>query len=252
MRDSSQVAYAQARVQARFSQRPGETFWRELEAGRDLPHVVEIVRGSRLGAVTDSLAPTLDGHALEARLRARWSSACAEIAAWYPEAWRPAMNWLAWLPWLAPLGWLAHRADAPPWMNDEPVLGKLAQAEAADRAGLLAGGPLAPLREGWDEPGEIGEAWYRHWRRTWPAADAATRRSLDRLAAAVAGLSSGSAAPTLDALVDLTEKSVTRIFRRRAGTPVAGLAMIVLLALDYLRLRAALAVARSFGQTGAA
>jgi hypothetical protein len=45
---------------------------------------------------------------------------------------------------------------------------------------------------------------------------------------------------------------VTRVFRRTAGTPVAGLALLTLLLLDHLRLRAALAVARSFGQAVAA
>lgn len=252
MRDSSRIAYAQARIQARFGQRPGEAFWRELEAGRDLPHLVEIVRGSGLGAVTESLAPSLDGHALEHRLRLRWRDACLEIAGWYPEAWRPAMTWLAWLPWLGPLTWLSHRPEALPWMKDDPLLGELAQAEPGERPTLLAAGPMAPLQGGWNESGNLGEAWYRQWRRSWPTTDESTRRGLDRLATAVVGLGAGRSGPPLDALVDATEKAATRVFRRHAGTVVAGLAMLVLLALDHLRLRAALAVARSFGQVRAA
>ena len=252
MRDSSRIAYAQARVQARFGQRPGEAFWRELEAGRDLPHLVEIVRGSRLGAATESLAPSLDGHALERRLRLRWRDACWEIASWYPETWRPAMAWLAWLPWLAPLAWLAHRPAALPWMKDDPLLGGLAGAEPGERPSLLGAGPWSPLQGEWNENGDLGEAWYRQWRRSWPTTDDSTRRGLERLANAVVGLGAGRSGPSLDVLVDVTEQAVTRVFRRHAGTPVAGLAMVVLLALDHLRLRAALAVARSFGQARAA
>ena len=51
---------------------------------------------------------------------------------------------------------------------------------------------------------------------------------------------------------EVTEAIVRRLFRRHAGTPVAGLCLLVLLWLDHLRLRAALAVARSFGMARAA
>jgi hypothetical protein len=251
MRDSSQVAYAQARVQARFGGRPAEAFWRELEAGRDLPHLIETARASSVGDAVESLAPSITGHALEARLRARWRSVCTEVARWYPQSWQPAMLWLAWLPWLPPLAWLQRTGAAPAWLVEDPLLGELAAAEAEARARLLAQGPLAPLAAAWREERDLAEAWRLHWRATWPAVGARERRGLERLDAALAGFLPGSASPSeppFHALVDATQPAVTRVFRRTAGTPVAGLAMLVLLSLDHLRLRAALAVARSFGQ----
>ena len=113
MRDSSQVAYAQARIQARFGDRPTDTFWRELEAGRDLPHLIEVARASSVGDAVQSLAPSLSAHALEARLRGRWRGMCTELAHWYPPTWQPAMRWLGWLPWIPPLAWLQRTGVAP-------------------------------------------------------------------------------------------------------------------------------------------
>jgi hypothetical protein len=252
VRDAARNAYAQARVQARFSLRPREAFWRELEAGRDLPHLVDFVRGSGLGDAAGTLSAALDGHALEARLRGHWAATCAEIARWYPEAWRPAMDWLAWLPWLAPLAWLAHHDDAATWMPEDPALRTLATAQPAERAELLAETPFGPLRQAWQDDGDLAAGWHAHWRSTWPATGAVARRGLERLDAAVTALLPGGDGPALDPLVDLTGQAVTRVFRRHAGTPVAGLALLVLLALDHLRLRAALALARAFGQARAA
>jgi len=251
MRDSSQVAYAQARAQARFGDRPTETFWRELEAGRDLPHLIEVVRPSSVGDAVESLAPSLAAHALEARLRGRWRSVCTEVASWYPPAWRPAMLWLGWLPWLPPLAWLQRTGVAPGWLADDPMLGDLVAAEAPARAELLAEGPLAPLAEAWRDGHDLAEAWRAHWRSTWPQGPARERGGLERLDAMLEGFTPGSAIPggaAFDAVVDTAQAAATRVFRRLAGTPVAGVALLVLFLLDHLRLRAALAVARSFGQ----
>ena len=255
MRDSSQVAYAQARIQARFGDRPTEAFWRELEAGRDLPHLIEIARTSSVGDAVEALAPSLTGHALEARLRGRWRGACTELARWYPEAWQPAMRWLAWLPWLAPLAWLQRTGQALPWLADDALLSELAAAEPEARARLLEQGPLAPLAQAWQEGHDLAEAWRLHWRRTWPGVGARESRGLERLDAVLAGILPGSTSPSgplFHARADAAQTAVTRVFRRTAGTPVAGLALLVLLDLDHLRLRAALAVARSFGQAGSA
>lgn len=252
MRDASRIAYAQARVQARFGSRPDESLWRELEAGRELPHLIEMVRASGLRAAVESLGASMDGHALESRLRSRWATACTEIAGWYPPTWKPSMTWLGWLPWVAPLTWLVHRDDVPGWMQDDPLLAKLAAAGPDERAEQLAESPFAPLTEAWQRGGNLAQAWHAEWRSSWPDTDTASRRGLLRLDDALAAFLPGPSGQAFDPLVDATDVAVTRIFRRQAGTPVAGLALLVLLGLDHMRLRAALAVARSFGQVRAA
>lgn len=250
MRDSSRIGYAQARVQARFSDRPAEAFWRELEAGRELPHLMDIVRLSTLGAAIGPIAAPVNGHALEAQLRKHWVSVCAEVASWYPPEWRAAMQWLAWLPWLAGLEWLARERPAPAWMESAPLLGELL-AEAADvRDERLRVGMLAPLAEAFSSGQGLAIAWHERWRDQWPCRDARLRRGLGRLDAALESFLPGTpdkdAAP-FDAAVDVAERAVRRVFRRFAGTPVAGTSLLVLLALDHARLRAALVAACWFG-----
>jgi hypothetical protein len=255
MRDSSQIAYAQARVQARFSNRPTEVFWRELEAGRELLHLIEFVRPSALGAAVGSVSTTVDGHAIEARLRDHWSAACAEVAAWYPPAWRPAMRWLAWLPWIAGLEWLARDQPAPGWMQDATLFDGLAPESPEARAERLLDGPLAALAGAFGSGLNLAVAWHAQWRDQWPPANPRLLRGLDQLDATLGDFLPGSAeldAAPFDAAVDMAEATTKRVFRRFAGTPVAGLSLLVLLALDHARLRAALVGACWFGLARAA
>lgn len=250
MRDAARIAYAQARAQARFGDRPVDALWRELEAGRELPHLIEILRSSPLRGAVESIPPAVEPHALESLLRAHWETVCAEVARWYPAAWRPSLRWLGTLPWVAPLAWSEHRPEDPTWAEEDPLLGKTAAAAALS---ALADGPLRPLSATRRKGVPIAQAWHAHWRETWPSPGRQEQRALETLAEAVAGfLPGGPDGGPFDALVDRTEQSVTRVFRRQAGTAVAGLALLVLFCLDHLRLRAALAVARSFGQARAA
>jgi len=245
MRDAARIAYAQARAQARFGGRPDDGLWRELEAGRDLPHLIELLRGSALHRAVESLPASIETHALESRLRAHWSAACAEVARWYPDAWRPSLEWLATLPWVAPLAWSEHRPEVSEWTGEDPLLGNTAAAAALS---ALSDGPLHPLSGAVRGQGTAGEAWHTHWRAIWPRTERRQRLALDRLAGAVGGfVPGGPETEPFDALAERTERVVTRVFRRQAGTAIAGLALLVLLALDQLRLRAALAVACSFG-----
>lgn len=255
MRDSSQIAYAQARVQARFSNRPTEAFWRELEAGRELLHLIEFVRPSALGAAAGSVSAAVDGHAIEARLRDHWSAACAEVAAWYPPAWRPAMRWLAWLPWIAGLESLARDRPAPDWMQDAALFDELAGESIDARADRLLDGPLAALAGAFGSGLNLAVAWHAQWRDQWPPANPRLLRGLDQLDATLGYFLPGSAeldAAPFDAAVDMAEATTKRVFRRFAGTPVAGLSLLVLLALDHARLRAALVGACWFGLARAA
>jgi len=250
MRDSARIAYAQARAQARFGGRPDDALWRELEAGRGLPHLIEVLRGSPLRAAVESLPAAIEPHALESRLRAHWSAACAEVARWYPDAWQPSLHWLATLPWVAPLAWARHHPGEAVRTDEDPGL---ARSAAAAALAALADGPLHPLDVAMRAGEPAGRAWHAHWRGTWPSADPGQHRALEKLSGALGAFLPGSAdTEAFDALVERTERAVTRVFRRHAGTAIAGVALLVLLALDHLRLRAALAVARSFGPAGTA
>jgi len=248
MHDSARLGYAQARVQARLGDRPPDSFWRELEAGREFPHLVDWVRSSPLADAVSALAADVGVHALEARLRRHWADTCEEIASWYPASSRESLRWLQWLPLLPGLAWLAQDRPPRPWMSEDPVLGPIAAAaDPEERATRLGETELAVLVQTFAEGGNPAAAWHRHWRDCWPADEARARERVTRSIATLLPGAEGGAGPGFDALVDAAGADTLRLFRRHVCSPVAGICLLVLLWLDHLRLRAALVGARLFG-----
>jgi len=247
MHEPARIGYAQARVQARLGARPSEAFWRELEAGRELAHLVDWVRTSALAAAVTAVPADVDIHALESRLRRHWAATCEEIAGWYPQSARESMRWLRWLPLLPALASLSRGKPIPPWLRQDPALGTIVSAEPDERAGQLRERGLAPLAQAFAESADLAAAWHRHWRDSWPAASGTALERLDRALARLQPGAEAGRGPGFDALVDATGAEARRLFRRNVCTPTAGLCLLVLLWLDQLRLRAALATARLFG-----
>ena len=253
MRDSARLAYAQARIQGRHGRRPDAGFWRGVDATRDFEHVIELIRGSPYRAAALSLSSQTGVHELERRLREEWVEACEEVAAWYPPSWRPAMLWMCWLPWLPPLTWLAAGKEPQPWMRDDPRLAQLLGERGP--AAAIAGTEFAPLATGFEPAGSVRTAWRHHWRTLWQSLPTRDARGLERLDAAFAfRLLPPRDRPPVDfeTVIEDTVVAIERLFRRHAGTPVAGLAWLALAALDRLHLRAALAAANVFGERAAA
>jgi hypothetical protein len=251
MDSSSQTAYAQGRVQARHGMRVPPAVWREIESSLEFEHLLELVRSTALRGWVRGVSTAIDPHELEGVLREGWRAYCEEVAAWHPQSWRPAFAWLQWLPWLPALAHLARGEPGLPWMKHDETLSALADAEPPARAAELADSPLAALASEWSVEGDLAAAWRAEWRRLWPATDARTARALEELDRLIAG-GAWATAPSqnLDQARDVLERKVIRSFRRHGGTPVAGLAHLVLSALDLQRLRAALARVRVFGARG--
>jgi hypothetical protein len=123
---------------------------------------------------------------------------------------------------------------------------RLAGEPADARGERLRSGPLAPLADAFASGQGLATAWHAQWRSQWPDGEARLLRGLGQLDAALAAFLPGTADPKaapFDAEVERAQVAIRRVFRRFAGTPVAGLALLMLLALDHMRLRAALAVA---------
>lgn len=247
MRESARIGYAQARVQARFGDRPADPFWRELEAGRDFPHLVDWVRSSVLADAVAAVPADIGVHALEARLRRHWAATCDEIAGWYPASSQAAIRWLKWLPLLPALTWLAQGRTVPPWMLEDPALGAIASAGPADRSERLAGTPLAPLAMEFAAAGDLAAAWHRAWRDRWTGTDHAAFARLERALSRLLPGGRTDAGEGFDALLEATGAEARRLFRRHVCSPLAGTCLLVMLWLDHQRLRAALVQARLFG-----
>ncbi|HEY5293647.1 MAG TPA: hypothetical protein VIJ43_15180, partial [Burkholderiales bacterium] len=61
--------YAQARLQARFGERPDESTWQKLESAPEPAAALEIARSSGLRRWVAGITPDSDSHAIEIALR---------------------------------------------------------------------------------------------------------------------------------------------------------------------------------------
>ena len=182
-------AYAQARVQARYAELPGEDAWQRLAAARTLGMFLEEAREGALRGWVKGFSAQSDGHDLDRGVRGIWQDEVTRVAAWLPQPWRPALLWLRWLP-LLPL--LAHAGRGGPL----PGLGgpRPNPARAAPPGRDPGSGGPDPRPGPGPGPGQGGGArrtrcedwvstWAQEWRRLWPPCDRRFLANLDGLAA---------------------------------------------------------------------
>jgi hypothetical protein len=232
--------YAQARLSARYGQRPDEIAWRRIEHLRELPALLDAARISAFGVWLVGIGPTSTAHQIEGLLRDHWRSLVAEVAAWMPDEWQPAVRWCAVAADLPVVQHLARGETALPWMPDDAVYRELAERDAAGPGALPAEGPFAPLRAAWTEPAGLGNAWRAEWRRRVPAVAGDDVTLLDELGrvlhrhlAAFRDPSVRDGWPLRRAL----EARLVLLFRRAMLDPAAAFIYLVLTALDLERLR---------------
>jgi hypothetical protein len=238
-------AYAQARLQSRFGERPHASDWQHLEATRDLGAVLQILRAGRLARWTAHVAQRPGAHELERRLREEWMRAVDEIASWQPAQWREGTRWMRWITYLPALQKLARGGRVPAWMRADPVLGPIVARELRERASALAATPLAPLAAGFGSPPDVARAWAAHWQTLWPEGEP-VRRSLRQVVALMRAHREQLAeappeATSRDAIQSL-ERRLELLFRRHPLSAAAGAAYVCLMQLDLQRLRGLLAV----------
>ena len=237
--------YAQSRLQARFGERPDESLWQKLEVVPERAAALEIARSSGLGRWVVGIAPHADSHEIEIALRARWRECVAEISAWVPDSWQPALAWTRGLVDLPALCHLARGGAPLPWMFRDPVLQVYARADSVARQTLLRENCRAFLGTSFEAPGravlpaspgpsEICRAWLAEWRRRWPRwSDTAALENLEKLFDAAIKQPAAIGRPEL-------ARQLRRLFRRSVLRPVVAFIYIAFAALDIERLRAGL------------
>jgi len=234
------IEYAQARLSARYGQRPDELAWRHIEHVRGFAGMIDVARASALRIWMAGIGPTSSVHEIEALLRGQWRTLVADVAGWMPDAWAGAVRWCAVVADLPVVAHLAQGEATLPWMADDPVFRDLCEREASGLGTLPEGGPLAPLAAAWNEPGRIGQLWRDEWRRRIPAPRTDDPRLVDELAHAMTAHLAAFRDPavrdgwplrrTLQARLEL-------LFRRAMLDPAAAFAYLALTALDLERLR---------------
>lgn len=228
--------YAQARLQARHGARVSEGEWGTLAAARGPALYLDGLRATSLRAFAAHLHIDMSSHEVERLLRGAWRAYVAEVADWSEPAWRAALLWMALLPDLRLIEGLLRGAPAPTWVAVDPALAEL------DR-GLAAALTVANNRSG-----SISARWTAHWRSMWPSADCAEADALNSLAGLVGAHFGDEANAASGARL---ERLALRAFRARAGGPSAAVCHVLLMAIDFERMRGGLLRRLLFASTPA-
>ncbi|HUH94457.1 MAG TPA: hypothetical protein VL742_15110 [Casimicrobiaceae bacterium] len=232
MRLPGDLDYAQARLAARFGERPDEVAWRTIEAIRGLPALLEAARDLPFRRWIAALPGDADAHAIEAALVAKRRAAVEEVARWMPRAWKGAVEWAGVLAELPVLEHLARRDKALPWMREDALYGALCAGEGAPTSG-----PLAPLAAGWERPDGLLPAWRREWLRRVPSTPCVRSALIEALSRTLASSRHISGdLPTGPSRAAIAARLVL-LFRRATGDPAAAFVYLALSALDLERLR---------------
>lgn len=234
------LGYAQARMQARHGQRPTPAMWEALAATAAYRAYLEQARAAGLRPWLHNLSAISPPHDIDRLLRAALCARIEEVARWLPRRWRAAVHWTAVLADVPALAHLLGGGESCDWMREDPVLQALAAAERGERAALLARGPLAPLaRTG----GSFVERWFAEWTARLPPLSVTDRAGVGRLVARLRLDLTEAPPPADDARL---ETWLTLEFHRHAPGPVAVCCHLLLLGLDFVRLRGALMERRLF------
>jgi len=234
------LEYAQARWQARHGQRATELHWQQLETAREFDALLDAARTGPLRPWVAGITTQAASAQIEAVLRAHWRAVVAEVVAWMPAAWQPALAWCALLPELPVLQHLARGGQTEPWMHDDPQWRALCAATRSERPAILAEGPWRVLTPAWWAPDTLARAWQDEWERRLPQplgdADDSLRQVVHTLR--MHGAALGAAAPGPATLLwRALQARLSLLMRRAALEPAAAFIHLALSALELQRLR---------------
>lgn len=238
----SPLAYAQARLQARYGARATESVWQPLLATAEFRPFLEQARATPLRAWVTNVSPISPLHEVERLLRVELARRSDEVARWLRPGFHAAIDWTKRLVDLPAVAHLLGGGAALPWMLDDEQLRPIAAADPPARATVLAQSALAPLARG---AGDLAERWLREWQRRLPRLARDARRRLARLVDTVQAHRAAFAPPLGEPLPARAAWELRRQLERRvvghfrAGflEATAVFAYLLLQALEFERLR---------------
>ena len=242
--------YALARVQSEYGSRPDTSEWRRLEASHDLGQYLEAARSSIFGPWVSALDRSRDAHFIERALRAAWRSYVRTVSGWHPRRWQSWLTWLEWLPTLELIARLERAGPVPAWLLADPIVGPVARGSSAERLADVKGTALAVFEPAITGRVPLGELWLAHWQELRPPVDTFTEQLLVAVSRAVQEHARMLALEGVNgvAVRDELHKRFERLFRAAAGTVVATLCHLALVALDFERVRGGLVNRSLFAQ----
>ena len=235
MTEATRLAYAAARMQARYGAWPREATWAQLAHVGEFSHLLQAVRASALAPWVADLKAGSGAHRIERVLRQRFRTEVAELARWQPRPWVDTIGWFAWLPDLPAVAQIRQSRSVYAWMREDPVQAALAGTQPAGSGDVAA---LTRLADRADDDRPVSELWLDVWRERRPAGAGMMSR-LERVLRQV--LRPGTADAKCAA-----EPALRRMFRRHTREPAGTHAYVLLLYLQFVRLRGILLRARLF------
>lgn len=232
-------SYVQARLQARHGDRLTESGWQALGAVRSLDQFIDRARASSLRPFVEQLHAGMSSHAIERTLRAALRDYVVEVSSWCPVQWRPAVLWTVYLPELPVIDALL-RGETPAWAHQDRLLSQFLERER----NVFEKSPAGTLLPGPKHAPKLVERWYAHWRELLPrgASEVPALTNLAETAVAhVSRLDHADLRETSAPYRRAMEQAIIREFRHHSGTPIAVFCHLMLVALDYERLRGGLA-----------
>ena len=133
---SGRLAYAHGHLGARLGMRPGPADWARLQAIGDAHSYIEAARRTRIASLMGGIAFGQPIHTVEAVLRARWREEVEQVAHWYGEEDRPAVEWLSHVPLLSAIAHLAKGGKVADWMEEESALAPFIAVAGGDKEAL--------------------------------------------------------------------------------------------------------------------
>lgn len=237
MTDSTRFAYAGARMQARYGDRPAQSAWSQITRIGDFAHLLQTLRTSPLAPWISNLATDSGVHRIESELREHFRSEVGELAGWLPRSWRDATAWIQWLPDLPAVAHVRRSRPAYPWMQDDRIFAALGRARAP---ASTQGAALKRLLEVPDDGRPVTAHWLDFWHARWASMSGRRRAALER----IDRLSRHVLPPS--APDEGTEAELRRAFRRHTREPAGAFAYALLSYLQFVRLRGVLLRSRLF------
>ena len=236
-------AYAQARIQARFAVLPAEAEWQRLAGSRSLGAYLEDARVGPLRPWVKGFSALSGAHEVERGLRALAWEQVHEVAAWVPRAWRPSVQWIAWLPFLAVFEQLARASPLPPWaiswtIQDQRLRDLLDSDGVPSPAALQQQGVAALAAPGDAE--QVASRWLHEWQGRWPSSRRGNAGPLEvfsrELSAHLAAFRNASPDTAWGLRHQLRDRLRLR-FHQRLLQPLTVFLYLALVLLDLERLR---------------
>jgi hypothetical protein len=231
-------AYAQARLQARYSELPGDADWQRLSATRSLSGWLEEARSGALKDWVKGFSANSDSHDIERGLRAQFVDTVEQVARYLPALWRDAVLWCRWLPLLGLFDHLRSGAALPGWVSRDYRLASLVDGGGIDLAAARQAG-IDVLLSG--EGADL--QWLDGWRQRWPRCRRDYLETVDALAVRCAAHLDAFRRSPPDKTWPLRRALRERLrleFHLRLLQPAAVFIFLTLVALDLERLRRAL------------